>query len=132
MKPSSAHFSNTSAGSLLNHNSCTSASSLHPRLLKTLYASVKVAIIVGQRACSANKSISVSSRALLSITPPFVAPIPRQIASATDHALPVPSCSTETKHGKPEPDSYRERTDVPIIRGATMTRSVVEGILRYL
>lgn len=68
-----------------------------------------------QQSLPANKSMIVSSRAEDAIAPALVAPIALQMASATWSPFPEPSCSTETKHGKPFPFSYKERTDDPII-----------------
>lgn len=69
----------------------------------------------GQSACSAKRSIAVSSRADDAIAPAFVAPMARESAIARSRALPVPSCSDETKQGKPLPFTYRLRTDDPIM-----------------
>lgn len=72
-------------------------------------------MICGQSACSANKSIAVSSLTDDSIAPVFVAPIARDIANASSKAFPAPFCSTETKQGKPCPFTYKDRTEEPII-----------------
>lgn len=45
--------------------------------------------------------IAVSSLAEDSMAPALVAPIALEIAKAISKALPAPSCSTETKQGKP-------------------------------
>lgn len=72
-------------------------------------------MIFGQSACSAKRSMAVSSRTDDAIAPAFVAPIARESATAMSSPLPVPSCSTDTKHGKPWPFTYNVRTDAPII-----------------
>lgn len=71
--------------------------------------------------------MAVSSRADDAIAPALVAPIARDSANATIKPLPVPSCSTETKHGNPLPFSYKERTDDPIILDA----SINEGLNKF-
>ena len=83
-----------------------------------LNASLKSMMMFGQRACSAKRSIAVSSRADEAMAPAFVAPIARERASASSRALPVPSCSDETKQGKPLPLTYRLLTDEPIMLNA--------------
>lgn len=69
----------------------------------------------GHSACSAKRSIAVSSRAEDAMAPALVAPIARDNASAVANAFPLPSCSADTKQGKPFPFWYKLRTDEPII-----------------
>lgn len=55
------------------------------------YASLNVTIILGHKACSANRSINVSSLAEHSTAPVFNAPIPSASASVLSSAFPLPS-----------------------------------------
>ena len=79
------------------------------------HSNLNIIMILGQRACSAKRSMAVSSRTDEAMAPCFVAPMARESARAISKPLPVPFCSTETKHGKPRPFSWRERTEEPII-----------------
>lgn len=60
-------------------------------------------MMFGHRACSAKRSMAVSSRAEEAMAPALVAPIARESARAIRRADPVPSCSAETKQGNPFP-----------------------------
>ena len=62
------------------------------------------------------------------MAPALRAPMPRARDKQMASVLPVPFCSEEMKRGNPEPFSKRVRTEVPIMRRASMTRSAVEGM----
>ena len=54
-------------------------------------------------ACSPNKSVSVSSLYVVSITPALVRPTALAISIAISYASPVASCSIAIKPGVPNP-----------------------------
>lgn len=82
---------------------------------RSLVTNLNSMMMLGQSACSAKRSMAVSSYTEDAIAPAFVAPMPRDNASAVARPLPVPSFSTETKQGKPFCLTYKLRTDEPII-----------------
>lgn len=73
---------------------------MHSAILLTHRKSM---MMFGHKACSANRSIAVSSLADDAIAPAFVAPMHLESANAVTNAWPLPSCSAETKQGKPFP-----------------------------
>jgi len=81
------------------YSSTREASAGCPFSTSKLKASVITAMIMGQMACSASRSIMVSSLKLTSMLPFMVAPIAFASPRAIALAEPLASCSTPTKAG---------------------------------
>src|SRR5438093_1332540 len=74
-------------------------------------------------ACSPNKSVSVSSANVVSITPARVTPIAFPYDNATPFALPVASWCTASSAGVPAPSTNSSRTRCPGAFGAIIATS---------
>src|SRR5881275_1976326 len=77
--------------------------------------------------CSPNRSVSVSSRNVVSNTPARAQPIPAAYASASAKALPLASWCTATSAGTPRPAWNSLRTRCPGDLGAIIATSTLGG-----